>query len=72
MAEHESSEDTKGRSGGQLGSDIIDVLMRGLDTAKRSLAERGDSTQPDLWCTLGYKDDNHFCPIFYWSREQPK
>ncbi len=51
----------------ELGAGLIDVLMRGLDLARRNLKE-GDTAEPREFCAFAYGTPGTFCPIAYWHR----
>jgi hypothetical protein len=52
-----------------LGAGLIDVLIRGLETAKRNL-EDGDGPEVREFCALAYGTPGTFCPLAYWHRPE--
>lgn len=58
----------------ELGIGLIDVLMRGLETARQN-AERRQDTEPDAepkdFCLFAYADrGGTFCPVGYYHVPQ--
>jgi hypothetical protein len=50
--------------GSDLGTEIIDVLIRGLSNAKEQM-ERGEATTRGRACIGLYVDSEHWCALFY-------
>jgi hypothetical protein len=56
-----------GYQGAELGTGLIDVLMRGLEMAKRNM-ENEDPTTTREFCALLYGTPGTLCPLGYWHR----
>jgi hypothetical protein len=63
----EKSAGQSGYQGADLGSGLIDVLMRGLEMAKRDM-ENDDPTTTREFCALLYGTPGTFCPLGYYHR----
>jgi hypothetical protein len=86
MAEEVSTKVKKGQPDVQLGVDVFDVLIRGLDMAKRRfeergesaeldmakrrLEERGESAEPDTFCAFAYGEPGTYCQLLYYHRDE--
>lgn len=64
----------QGIRGTNVGVDVMDVIMRGLETARRNLESRdneggGGGEAADLFCGFAYGSPGTFCPLFYWHAD---
>lgn len=59
----------QGYQNAALGAGLIDVLMRGLEMAKRNI-EEGDTAEPREFCALLYGTPGTFCSVAYWHRPE--
>ena len=67
MAEYRPTSDAEPRKGEQppaFGVELIDVLLRGLSTAKERM-KSGNELERGRVCIGFYGDPGHWCPIFY-------
>lgn len=53
----------------ELGSALIDVVIRGLESARRNAGE-GDAAEPREFCALLYGTPGTFCPLAYYHRPE--
>jgi hypothetical protein len=72
MADNEKTQQTAHGQGyqnaGLLQAGLIDVLVRGLESAKRNLEEDGNSAEPREFCALLYATPGTICPLAYLHR----
>src|SRR5436190_22651234 len=64
----------QGGGGTNIAVEVMDVLMRGLDTARRNIGaqnegEGGQGGEAGLFCGFAYGSPGTFCPLFYWHSE---
>lgn len=65
--DYESQGANRSTSGSSVGADVMDVIARGLETARRELP--GDGGELGLFCGFAYGEPGTFCPFFYWHRD---
>ena len=76
MTEYDNTQDAARTPGGGaiLGVDMLDVLIRNLETAKASFAEAGTkleegkglaAAEGPVFCSLLYAVPGQICPFFY-------
>jgi hypothetical protein len=53
----------------ELNAGLLDVLIRGLEMAKRNL-EADEGAEPREFCALAYGTPGTFCPLLYWHRAE--
>jgi hypothetical protein len=57
------------QSSNALQASLIDVLLRGLETARQA-APGDDPAQPREFCAFAYGTPGTFCPLLYWHRPE--
>lgn len=70
MTEYENPQDaaqTQGSQGANLGVDMIDVLIRNLETAKANMegGKEFAAASGPVFCTFFYVDSSVVCPLGY-------
>lgn len=62
-----ASQSTRGTN---VGADVMDVIARGLETARRDLADQeGGGEELGIFCGFAYGEPGTFCPFFYWHSD---
>lgn len=72
MADGGSSQYSAQPGGGSAAVDVMDVIMRGWDTARRNMGTEGDGKggeEAGLFCGFAYGSPGTFCPLFYWHAD---
>jgi hypothetical protein len=72
MSDSEKTLDTtrgEGYQNADIGAGLIDVLIRGLEMAKRNI-EDGNTVEPRDFCALLYATPGTACPFAYWHRPE--
>jgi hypothetical protein len=69
MTEYDKSQSSvQGGGGAGVAVDVMEVLMRGLETARRDI-EAQDEGEAGLFCGFAYGSPGTFCPFAYWHSE---
>jgi hypothetical protein len=70
MTEYDNAQDaaqTRGSRGANLGVELIDVVIRNLETAKTNLEGGAElAAEGTTFCTVLYAEPGHFCPLIYY------
>lgn len=72
MAGNDTSQSSPQGGGAGTAVDVMEVLMRGLSTARRDLDARDDGEgdrAAGLFCGFAYGSPGTFCPFAYWHSE---
>jgi len=71
MVENDKSQyAAQGSQGANVAVDVMDVLLRGLDTARRNIESQEEGAEgAGLFCGFAYASPGTFCPLFYWHAE---
>ena len=64
-------ETTPTQLGASVGPEMIDLLIRQLETAKANLAIHPEDGGGQV-CLLGYFDSGHYCPLLYAHKAEPE
>lgn len=62
---------TETARGGQDVIALIDVVMKGLEAARRNMALRAESGE-EFFCGGMYMDSHTLCPVAYWHSDAPE
>ncbi|MDT0214025.1 hypothetical protein Q9R29_09015 [Rothia sp. ARF10] len=52
-----------------VGADVMEVILRGLETARKGSADREGGEELGLFCGFAYGAPGTFCPFAYWHSE---
>lgn len=52
-------------TGPRLGTELIDVLLRGLVEVRDRVSAEGERGPDSLVCAGLYYDGHHYCPVLY-------
>jgi hypothetical protein len=64
-AQPQGAGSAEGGTGQRLGTEIIDVLLRGLTEVRDRVGSEGEMMPDSLICAGLYYDGHHYCPILY-------
>ncbi|MFC7490055.1 MULTISPECIES: hypothetical protein [unclassified Knoellia] len=69
MAGYESNA-APSAGGANVGVDVMEVIMRGLQTARQDLTNEGEGgEEAGIFCGFAYGSPGTFCPLAYWHSD---